>query len=138
MTCAGVCTLCGYNRNSRLCTCLERVRNHDPFHPLLANIEISIRENRYFGKKAFEQALEEIQAARCAFMSDYAGDNRRHSDGWDIKRIDEQAKRLVLIAKGKLFGTAQRMRERGDTKPANSDDVAVTRARLDAILGAQP
>lgn len=136
MTCAGVCRLCGMNRDSKLCTCLARPRNNDPFHPLLADIETNIRDNRYFGRTALQDALQDIQAARASFISDYTGENRRGSDGWDIKRIDEQSQRLVAIAKGKLFGTILRGRESKDTHTAQAPVATVpTRERLNALLG---
>jgi hypothetical protein len=116
---------------------LTRPRNNDPFHPLLADIETNIRDNRYFGRDALEQALQDIQSARASFMSDYVGENRRGSDGWDIKRIDEQAQRLVAIAKGKLFGTILRGRESNSGQSASQSPVATipTRERLNALLG---
>lgn len=133
MSCAGVCTLCGFNRNSRLCTCLDRVRNNDPFHPQLADIESAIRDNMYFGRDAYDTALESIAAVKAAFRADYVSENRGKLDGWDIKRIDEQSARLIKIAKGKLFATAQRMAMRKTQSKAT--EVAPTREHLLAILG---
>lgn len=136
MTCIGVCILCGFNRDSKHCTCLTRPKNNDPFHPLFADIETDIRDNRYFGHDALERALQDIQSARASFMSDYVGENRRGSDGWDVKRIDEQSKRLVAIAKGKLFGTILRGRESKDAHTAQLPVATIpTRERLNALLG---
>ncbi len=107
MTCAGKCSMCGKLRD-RECSCLQRVRNNDPIHPSLAVAEAFITDTRYFGNDALDDAMALIASARRDAIE---ATSQRLMDGFTCKRIDQDAHRLVERAKGKLYGTRQRLAE---------------------------
>lgn len=134
MTCAGVCTLCGMNRNSRLCDCLSRRRSGDAIHESLQDAETFIAETRFFGNDAKDAAFELILSARQTVYADVA--SGKIADGNILKKIDRDVETLKTRAKGKLFATAQKMSEQPAKR--SSDDGLSNAERLAARLGAIP
>lgn len=135
MTCIGVCTICGMNRDSQLCTCLDRKRSGDGVHESLREAESFIAETRYFGNDAKELAFELILEASQRMYAAVA--DGTIADGNILKRIDRDVETLKNRAKGKLFATAQKMAEK-PKRTASSDDgmsnVERLRARLNLAI----
>lgn len=117
MSLNGDCGLC--HKPRQVCTCTascRRIRNNDPIHPSLAMAAEYIEETRYFGAEALKNAQVLIGSALCDARSLVAS---KRMDGFTFKRIDEDAQRLFARAKGKVYGTALRLRER-DTNTSSS------------------
>lgn len=99
-----LCPSCHTSRTS--CSCHRR--NNDPLHPALDEAKAFIEETRFFGHEAQETAFVLIQSARCQATQDLLA---HRIDGFSKNRIDRDCERLIARAKGKLFGTSQRMSE---------------------------
>lgn len=134
MTCVGNCTLCGFARDSRLCDCLSRVRSNDPIHEELQDAEDFIRETRFFGNDAKDEAFELILAGRQRVLADIA--NGKIFDGNILKKVDRDVETLKTRAKGKLFATAQKLSER-PRKTAQQTDGLSNVERLQLRLNIQ-
>lgn len=131
MTCTGVCTLCGLNRDSRLCRCLDRIRSGDGIHESLRDAETFIAETRFFGNAAKDTAFELILQGRQTIYSQVA--NGTIKDSTILIRIDRDVETLKTRAKGKLFATAQKMSEQ-PKRPSPQNDGMSNVERLTARL----
>lgn len=128
MSCSGVCTLCGMSRDSRLCTCLQRRHNSDPIHESLADAETFIRETRFFGNQAHEDALAKILAERQVMYAKVT--DGTITDSTILIRIDRDAKRLKELADGKLYNTRQKMAEKPQSRSERIEDGLTNLQRL--------
>lgn len=102
---AKLCLTC--HKNPIACSCHRR--NRDPIHTELAHVVCFMEETRYFGVAAQTETLTMIAAVRTRTTRMLLA---RKLDGFDKIRIDRDCDRLEATAKGKVFGTAQKMRER--------------------------
>lgn len=89
------------------CSCHRR--NNDPIHPELHHVVAFIDETKYFGAKAQDEVLKLVADVRAKSTRALVA---RKLDGFEKIRIDRDCDRLEARAKGKVFGTAQKMRER--------------------------
>lgn len=131
MPCVGVCTICKHNRDSRLCTCLGRRRNADPFHEGFNEAVEFIEETRFFGNDARDDAYALIGSVRQQFYADVASGKLK--DGDILKRIDRDATRLRERADGRLYATRQKLSENPPPKRKEDDGMSNAerlRARL--------
>ena len=119
----------------------ERRRCEDPIHDVLTEAKEFIEQPRYYSAKNHEDALLVIEACRAVALRRVV---RREMDGFDLKRIDSDAERLIQRSKGRLFGSMQRMQDREAqqrTNPAKQPKRSISldelRSRLDRQITPQ-
>lgn len=109
MACAGVCRLCGYNRDSRLCSCLRRITsNRDPFHFAVYDIVEEIRETRFYGHAKHAEFTARLESIR----HDWSERLLQHRcDGFSYNRVCVDIDRAIKLGEGKIFAARLKMSE---------------------------
>lgn len=108
---------------------------NDPFHEVLTDAVEFIEAPRYYSAQNHSDALQLIDACRSVAIRRVI---RKELDGFDLKRIDSDADRLIQRSKGRLFGSMQRMADREAqqrTQPAKQPKRGLSLEELQARFG---
>jgi hypothetical protein len=129
LTCTGVCLLCGMSRASKLCQCVDRRKDNDPFHEAYGEVLYYLEDIRFFGHVHAVVARGMVQDVRHEFLAGVA--SGKYADGDILKRIDRDAERLERRISGKIYGAAMRMQENPPKEKRNAlDDGAAQADRI--------
>lgn len=107
----------------------------DPFHEVLTAAVEFIEAPRYYSAQNHSDAMQLIDACRSVAIRRVL---RKELDGFDLKRIDSDAERLIQRSKGRLFGSMQRMADREAqqrTQPAKTPKRSLSLDELQARFG---